>query len=81
MLGELRREFGLLADAASEILYVPGASLAQTETAWGRAYVRGVSPDGVIVLSGEALLNDPQLTIDPGHDARRCVPERVKTRI
>jgi purine-binding chemotaxis protein CheW len=67
VLGEHRREFGLLADAASEILYVPGTSLAQTETAWGRAYVRGVSADGLIVLSGEALLSDPQLTIDPGH--------------
>ena len=64
VLGEHRREFGLLADAASEILWVPGASLAQPETAWGRTYVRGVSPDGVIVLSGEALLRDPQLTLD-----------------
>ena len=72
VLGEHRREFGLLADAASEILYVPGASLAQTETAWGRAYVRGVSPDGVIVLSGEALLNDPRLTIDAGQDSRQA---------
>jgi purine-binding chemotaxis protein CheW len=71
VLGERRREFGLLADAASEILYVPGASLAQTETAWGRAYVRGVSPDGVIVLSGEALLNDPRLTIDPEQGSRQ----------
>ena len=69
VLGEHRREFGLLADAASEILYVPGTSLAQTETAWGRAYLRGVSPDGVIVLSGEALLSDPRLTIDAGQDA------------
>jgi len=66
VLGEHRREFGLLADAASEILWVPGASLAQPETAWGRTYVRGVSPDGVIVLSGEALLRDPQLTLDTG---------------
>jgi len=66
VLGENRREFGLLADAASEILYVPRTSLAQTETAWGRAYLQGVSPDGVIVLSGEALLNDPRLTIDQG---------------
>lgn len=64
VLGENRREFGLLADAASEILRVPGASLAQTETAWGRKYVRGVSPEGVVVLSGETLLSDPQLTID-----------------
>jgi purine-binding chemotaxis protein CheW len=66
VLGERRCEFGLLADAASEILWVPGASLAQPETAWGRTYVRGVSPDGIIVLSGEALLNDPQLTMDTG---------------
>jgi len=66
VLGEHRREFGLLADAASEILWVPGASLAQPATTWGRTYVRGVSPDGVIVLSGEALLSDPQLTVDIG---------------
>jgi purine-binding chemotaxis protein CheW len=70
VLGEHRREFGLLADAASEILSVPAASLASPETAWGRTYVRGVSPDGVIVLSGQALLGDPQLNIDPGVDAR-----------
>jgi purine-binding chemotaxis protein CheW len=70
VLGEHRREFGLLAEAASEILYVPGASLAQTETAWARSYLRGVSPDGVVVLSGEALLNDPQLTLDAGEDPR-----------
>jgi purine-binding chemotaxis protein CheW len=66
VLGEHRREFGLLADAASEILWVPGASLSQPGTTWGRTYVRGVSPDGVIVLSGEALLSDPQLTVDIG---------------
>jgi purine-binding chemotaxis protein CheW len=71
VLGEHRREFGLLADAASEILSLPAASLAPTETAWGRAYVRGVSPDGVIVLSGEALLSDPRLTID-GPDSRHA---------
>jgi purine-binding chemotaxis protein CheW len=72
VLGEHRREFGLLADSATEILSVPGASLAQTETAWGRAYLRGVSPEGVIVVSGEALLNDPQLTIAPGQDSRHA---------
>jgi purine-binding chemotaxis protein CheW len=64
VLGEHRREFGLLADSASEIASVAAASLAQSESAWGRAYVRGVAPDGLIVLSGEALLGDPQLTID-----------------
>jgi purine-binding chemotaxis protein CheW len=72
VLGEHRREFGLLADAASEILHVRGTSLAQPETAWGRAYLQGVSPEGVIVLSGEALLNDPQLTIDTGGDSRHA---------
>ena len=71
VLGDHRREFGLLADAASEILYVPGASLAQTEMAWGRAYVQGVSPDGVVVLSGEALLSDPRLTIEPTQASRQ----------
>ena len=70
VLGEHRREFGLLADAASDILYVPGTSLAQTEASWGRAYLRGVTPDGVVVLSGAALLNDPRLTIDAGEDPR-----------
>ena len=44
VLGEHRREFGLLADAASDILYVPGTSLARTEAAWGRAYLRGRDP-------------------------------------
>jgi purine-binding chemotaxis protein CheW len=72
VLGEHRREFGLLADAASEILCVPLASLAQTQTAWGRAYVRGVSPDGVVVLSGEALLSDPHLTRDIGPVSRHA---------
>ena len=71
VLGESRREFGLLADAASEILYAPGAGLAQPETAWGRAYLMGVSPDGTIVLSGEALLRDPRLTLDGGQDLER----------
>jgi len=33
---------------------------------WGRVYLRGVAPDGLIVLSGEALLGDPHLTLDDG---------------
>jgi purine-binding chemotaxis protein CheW len=72
VLGEHRREFGLLADAASEILYVPGASLARTDALSARAYLRGVTPDGVIVLSGEALLSDPRLTIDVGTQSRQA---------
>jgi purine-binding chemotaxis protein CheW len=72
VLGEHRREFGLLADAASEILQVPRASLAQAEAAWARSAVQGVTPDGVIVLSGEALLNDPRLTIDGEEESRHA---------
>jgi purine-binding chemotaxis protein CheW len=72
VLGEKRREFGLLADAASEVLSVSSTNLAQTEMGWGRVYVRGVSPDGVIVLSGEALLKDPKLTLDLGPEARQA---------
>ena len=63
VLGEHRCEFGLLADFATEMLQVPAKSLTPPEAGWGRACVRGVSPDGVIVLSGEALLSDPRLTI------------------
>jgi purine-binding chemotaxis protein CheW len=66
VLGENRREFGLVADAAREILYIAGATVAQPETAWSRAYLQGLTPDGVIVLSGEALLRDPRLTLDAG---------------
>lgn len=72
VLGEKRREFGLLADAASEILSVPSTNLTQTETAWGRSYVRGISADGVIVLSGEGLLTDPNLTLDLGPQPRQA---------
>jgi purine-binding chemotaxis protein CheW len=70
VLGEHRREFGLLADSASEILSVPVAGLANREAGWGHGYVRGVTPGGVIVLSAEAMLNDPQLTIDPAMGQR-----------
>ena len=66
VVGEHRREFGLIADAASEMVYLAAADIAPTEAVWGRAYVRGVGPDGLIVLSGEALLGDPQLTLDDG---------------
>ncbi len=69
VLGEHRREFGILADAASEILCVPSSTMDQPGTIGsGREYIRGVSPGGVIVLSGEALLADPRLTIDSGQD-------------
>jgi len=63
VVGHLRH---LIDDPTATILYLPGTSLAQTATPWARPYLRGVGPDGLIVLSGEALLNDPRLTIDAG---------------
>jgi purine-binding chemotaxis protein CheW len=78
VLGRQRREFGLLADLAREILHVPAVGLLQPETSWGGRYVRGVTADGVIVLSGEALLDDPLLTIDIGADSRQAPGDRKK---
>jgi purine-binding chemotaxis protein CheW len=66
VLGEHRREFGPPGRRGQRNPVGAGREPAQPETAWGRTYVRGVSPDGVIVLSGEALLGDPQLTMDTG---------------
>lgn len=72
VLGEQRREFGVLADAATEMVLVASADLVQTGPAWSRAYLQGVTPDGVVVLSGAALLSDPRLEVG-------SVAEGVKT--
>jgi purine-binding chemotaxis protein CheW len=63
VLGEQRREFGVLADAATGMQLVAAADLVQTGSTWSRDYLQGVTPDGVVVLSGAALLGDPRLDI------------------
>jgi len=65
--GGARAEFGILADAvegvtavrADEVLEPPGAVAGP-----GRQYLRGVTPDALIVLDGAALLADARLFID-----------------
>jgi purine-binding chemotaxis protein CheW len=66
VLGEHRREFGVLADAASEVVLIASDDIVKTGTAWSRTYLQGVTPDGVVVLSGEALLSDPRLSLEAG---------------
>jgi purine-binding chemotaxis protein CheW len=67
VLGAGRAEFGILADAAHEVMALrkeailePPASL----TGAGREYLRGVTEDALIVLDGATLLQDGRLFID-----------------
>jgi purine-binding chemotaxis protein CheW len=72
VLGDQHAEFGVLADAAHEVLplrfdeiHEPPASVAGI----GREYLRGVTPDALIVLDGAVLLRDGRLFIDQGEEA------------
>lgn len=71
VLGGERPEFGVLAEAAHEVvtlrrdeLLEPPASVADV----GRESLRGVTRDALIVLDGAALLQDARLFIDEGND-------------
>jgi purine-binding chemotaxis protein CheW len=71
VLGDQRAEFGVLADAASEVItlrvdeiHKPPDSAAGV----GREYLRGVTADALIVLDGAALLKDGRLFIDQGEE-------------
>jgi purine-binding chemotaxis protein CheW len=73
VLGEDRNELGVLADQAHAIAEVPANQVLEpphSAPRIGRAYVRGVTRDALIVLDGAALLGDPRLTIDD-QDASR----------
>ncbi len=72
VLGGDRAEFGVLADAAHEVIVLrtdqvhePPASVAGV----GREYVRGVTRDALIILDGGVLLQDARLYIDQGDEA------------
>lgn len=65
VLGENRREFGLLADQVDDVaelrtdgILEPPASAPSS----GRPYVLGVTKDALIVLDGARLLRDPRLS-------------------
>jgi purine-binding chemotaxis protein CheW len=70
-LGGGRAEFGVLADAVHEVAALPEDRVREPEVpvaAVGRECLRGVTPEGVIVLDGAALLRDPRLFIDQGEE-------------
>jgi purine-binding chemotaxis protein CheW len=69
VLGEDTDELGVLADQTHAIVDVRGDRVlppSRTAPTPGRAYVRGVTADALILLDGAALLRDPRLTIDDG---------------
>jgi purine-binding chemotaxis protein CheW len=69
VLGGERTEFGVLADAASEVAALPRDALLEPPDSIAgitREYLRGVTEDALIVLDGAVLLRDPRLFIGPG---------------
>lgn len=72
VLGADHEEFGILADAAHEVLvlrhddlFAPPGSLDGA----ARHLLRGVTADALIVVDGEALLRDQRLVIDQGDES------------
>jgi purine-binding chemotaxis protein CheW len=71
VLGDERDEFGVLADATSEVhtlglgeVLEPPGSVAGV----AREYVRGVTADALLILDGAVLLQDQRLFIDQGEE-------------
>jgi purine-binding chemotaxis protein CheW len=67
VLGGERAEFGLLADAAEEVLALRADEVHEppgTVAGIGREYLRGVTTQALVVLDGGVLLQDGRLYID-----------------
>ncbi len=67
VLGGGREEFGILADAVDTVAALAEGQIREPElpaAGIGRECLRGVTPEGVIVLDGAALLRDPRLLLD-----------------
>jgi purine-binding chemotaxis protein CheW len=67
VLGGERPELALVADDVLELSAVDPARLAPVPDAPARSrpeYVRGLTPDGAVLLDGAAILRDPRLVID-----------------
>jgi purine-binding chemotaxis protein CheW len=76
-----RNDLGVLADETHEVLGLRADEVlepAATAPSIGRAYVRGVSRDAVVVLDGEKLLRDPRLVIDMDPSEAPGRPERPR---
>lgn len=75
VLGQERRDLGILADEANEILSLHADELREPSPAApsiGRGYIRGVTREALIVLDGDRLLRDPRLIIDHSETLRRA---------
>ena len=72
VLGDGRAEFGVLADAAREVITLGMEEIhpaPDSAGGVGREYLRGVTGDALIVLDGAALLRDGRLFVDQGEEA------------
>ena len=72
VLGGDRAEFGVLADAAHEVLRLRADEVLDPPGSGGsagREYVRGVTEDALVVLDGAVLLEDGRLHIDQGEES------------
>jgi purine-binding chemotaxis protein CheW len=71
VLGDERAEFGILADAVDEVIALRADEILEAPASVsgiGREYLRGVTPDALIVLDGVVLLQDARLSIDHGDE-------------
>jgi len=67
LCGEQHAEFGLLIDQAHDVVILPLTELFEppgSASGAGRAYLRGVTKDALVVLDGARLLGDEQLFVD-----------------
>jgi purine-binding chemotaxis protein CheW len=67
VLGAKEAAFGVLADTVDDVRGIRLDAIQpapRTVNGIGREYLKGVTADALIVLDGDALLNDPRLMID-----------------
>lgn len=70
LLGRDRTELALRVDAVLALGAVDAAALQQAPESPARVrpeYVRGMTPDGILLLDGLTLLQDPRLVVDEAH--------------
>jgi purine-binding chemotaxis protein CheW len=72
VLGGDRPEFGVLADAAHDVVTLPADAIREpppSVAGIGREYLLGVTADALVVLDAAVLLRDPRLFIDQAGEA------------
>ncbi len=72
VLGRERAELGVFADAIHDVTTLAGEAIGPAptfSTGVGRAYLRGVTADSLIVLDADAVLEDERLVFDRSPDA------------